>query len=869
MASPGFVRASGLIQPEDVVGNMSVMQRKMDGCVQTRKQLIEDWGDGEDLATRVGFPKQADLDVLKEDVDKILSDTERMGDVANSTQARAAPVMDSLRAMAAKGSVDFTAMAQRARADIAPIVLRLLPHVTNDLEGVLDRHPRLRDLIDTDLQCIQRCQSQLTQPDVDDAEMERLNGEVRELQGRLAQSDSTVGRLRNQILGLEQQARHDSTQTEHLETQLRDTTRQLERARQSAEKVQDKAAGLENRTAELEDQVASQKALAVRYLQESKIEAAKARAYQERTSIADSATNSMRQAMESVLNGLPAATTANDLLRAELLQQVADRKTEGERYRQELKAHIATTTATEATIAGLRDEISALQSRHDEDKSAMRTLRAVNSDLKQKTSTSKAAEADFRRQLRQIRDERDRKAREVENLASHVSEVEREWSENINSARDRHRSALAALRGAHDTELSRLNAMITDLQEGKRDVDKKNTQLTNLLVLRGHELAASRRDKKTASDDCHGLRAAYRTQAQELAQVTSSLDQASEALDKAGEALVTRDAQLDTYARLLSGHTDRIESMGILLESADEANLILSDQLRQLQLDRSTEDQAAAVRNAAVRTFLARLSGCAIDADVEGLLQAVVDEDPLAPTGEASLAPCWTIHESWDDPNQDETASPVAMFAPPPSTTVESSVMYLLGAAATTGGLASPHCHVVLWRLTEHVQRCAGIPVRLFSELARRMAAAVEGPDGSSSSYFETMLAMWQLMVLVDQRLRDQFPPSAPWHGLRDNLASYLEAHQYADVFSVVCGNTAPHDAESCRFFGHSTALCSRSHWDQTVVLDVAQRTLRFFDKSRLSFLADLMLEIQPPVGQPPIPLGKMRDGDLDWLLGV
>lgn len=175
--------------------------------------------------------------------------------------------------------------------------------------------------------------------------------------------------------------------------------------------------------------------------------------------------------------------------------------------------------------------------------------------------------------------------------------------------------------------------------------------------------------------------------------------------------------------------------------------------------------------------------------------------------------------------------------------------------AAITGNILTTRCHLTLKGMIELVSTIPTIHAGVFTELATVFVKAVEVQPRDG---FEVGLIFWQLMSIVEQRWRLDMAAA------KNSLTAILGNHDYSGIFEIVMGIKAPREGEDCHFFADTVAVFTRDGAPSAAVIDVEDRSIRFFAKSRWS-LGIWGFDIKAPGAEKGLRFDGMRKEDFEW----
>lgn len=261
-----FKPASGLVSAVQVSENVAASEEKLREGVEIARRLEEGFGQGKDLAARVGYP---DVDRLRKAITCLESITQMRDELEGRCDEVKQDLDGNLRAMQAlvlaSPAAAHSAVADH-RATIGAIVLRLLPLVVTDLPAVLDGFPSLKDAFASDL--VEFRQTQISSGDVDSEQLEELRQQVALLEEKCETETSKCNksvRAATEAKSSSEKNRQDADKQRQL---YRDALQRLAGAEKSLEEHQDELSSLHDHVNNLVQTLQSESNRAARYRRE-------------------------------------------------------------------------------------------------------------------------------------------------------------------------------------------------------------------------------------------------------------------------------------------------------------------------------------------------------------------------------------------------------------------------------------------------------------------------------------------------------------------------------------------------------------------------------------------------------------------------
>lgn len=266
MTEHKFKPISGLVSAREVVGNLAAAEDKLREGEEIAHQLEEDFGRGQDLAARVGYP-DADamrgavsrLDAITQIKDQLEKNCEEVKEDLESN-------VETLRRLTLASPDAVTSALEDNRPTIGAIVLRLLPLVVTDIPAALEKFPSLRDALSDDL--IATRQTQISSGEVDSEQLGELREQVELLQRKCAKEVSKSEEFARSKEEAQSRLKASKREVDGLKKRLGATKRELDDAKGANVSIEDELDKSRRRAVSLEQKLSSEKDRAARYKRE-------------------------------------------------------------------------------------------------------------------------------------------------------------------------------------------------------------------------------------------------------------------------------------------------------------------------------------------------------------------------------------------------------------------------------------------------------------------------------------------------------------------------------------------------------------------------------------------------------------------------
>lgn len=299
MTEHKFKPVSGLVSAREVVGNIAASEDKLREGEEIAHQLEEDFGRGQDLAVRVGYP---DGDAMRQAVSRLEAVTQIKDQLERSCEEVKDDLESNVEALRrlVLGSPDAAPSAiEDSRATIGAVVLQLLPLVVTDIPAALEKFPSLKDALSGDL--ISTRQTQISSGNVDNEQLDDLQEQVKLLE---LKCDKEMSRGEEHAKGREEaESRLKATRKEvdGLKKRFETKRRELEDARETTTTMKDQLDMLGRRAGGLEQKLSSEKDRAARYKRELESVRADLRVTEDTVANHETTVQSMREQLASLM----------------------------------------------------------------------------------------------------------------------------------------------------------------------------------------------------------------------------------------------------------------------------------------------------------------------------------------------------------------------------------------------------------------------------------------------------------------------------------------------------------------------------------------------------------------------------------------
>lgn len=299
MTEHKFKPISGLVSAREVVGNIAASEDKLREGEDIAHQLEEDFGRGQDLAVRVGYP---DVDAMRGAVSRLEAVTQIKDQLERSCEEVKDDLesnVEALRRLVLASPEAAPSAIEDSRATIGAVVLQLLPLVITNIPAALEKFPSLKNALSGDL--ISTRQTQISSGDVDNEQLDDLQEQVKLLE---LKCDKEISRGRAHAKGREEaESRLKATRKEvdGLKKRLEAKRRELEDARGATKAMEDQLDMVGRRAAGLEQQLSSEKDRAARYKRELDSVRADLRVTEDTAANHETTVRSMRDQLASLM----------------------------------------------------------------------------------------------------------------------------------------------------------------------------------------------------------------------------------------------------------------------------------------------------------------------------------------------------------------------------------------------------------------------------------------------------------------------------------------------------------------------------------------------------------------------------------------
>ncbi|KAJ4392249.1 hypothetical protein N0V93_005874 [Gnomoniopsis smithogilvyi] len=183
MAVPRFKTSALPLIPQDVVSNMEVVMDCMSDVREMMHALRTKFGDAKDMADQAGYP--ADITSYTKELERHREEARQIQDECQSMMSDVGKKVDKLKELALAPPETFPSLIGTFDAQVRLFLLRLLPQVIKDEESLLDVHPKVKELIEQDLDLKYRSGPSSTQLAAETERVSELETEVQVLAAKV------------------------------------------------------------------------------------------------------------------------------------------------------------------------------------------------------------------------------------------------------------------------------------------------------------------------------------------------------------------------------------------------------------------------------------------------------------------------------------------------------------------------------------------------------------------------------------------------------------------------------------------------------------------------------------------------------------
>lgn len=262
-----FKPADGLLSARQVVGNIAASEDKLEEGENIAHQLRENFGEGEDLAVRVGYD---DADGMRDAISRLEAVTkikEQLEDSCDEVKGELEGNVDALRRLALGSSeAAASAIEDNKRATIGAVVLQLLPLVVTDLPAALEEFPSLKDALSCDI--VANRQTQISSGQVGNEQLEDLRTRVESLDRKCAEETDKANTAVKGREEADSRLEASRTESEKLKRKLARTRDDLKVAQKAAASTTARLDRLRDHADKLEQDLSSEQGRTAKYKEE-------------------------------------------------------------------------------------------------------------------------------------------------------------------------------------------------------------------------------------------------------------------------------------------------------------------------------------------------------------------------------------------------------------------------------------------------------------------------------------------------------------------------------------------------------------------------------------------------------------------------
>ncbi|KAG6357874.1 hypothetical protein INS49_013757 [Diaporthe citri] len=908
MTEHKFKPISGLVSAREVVGNIAASEDKLREGEEIARQLEEDFGRGQDLAVRVGYP---DVDAMRGAVSRL----EAVTQIKDQLERNCEEVKDDLE------------------SNVEALRRLLLPLVVTDIPAALEKFPSLKDVLSGDL--VATRQTQICSGDVDNEQLEDLQEQVKLLELRC---DKEVSGVEEHAKGREEaESRLEAARKEvdRLKKRLETKRHELEDARGATTTMKDQLDMLGHRARGLEQKLSSEEDRAARYKRELDSVRADLRVTEETVANHETTVQSMREQLATLMqknsttqeSRLGSIHLLERSLKSEKRAHEASRVSHAKAVDELKSNHQSVVDFMQGQVDELRSENNKARSEISGKDTELRKslyergrLQHRAERLRAKLDDSKKYLGRARADMQEARDQAEEIAREKEAILGdkqqgldeaneelaekdHQLELSMETAARLRKERNELRASNKTM-AASSGGLKQAELRVTELEEATRELKLKFGESEWKLQLAssakqladanlrekerqqrqaGRDLSQKSKEVRRLKDDLSSLRGQHEATLEEQEALRDEVDrlerlvtyrdntldeksatierQAEEVGDLKSQAIITKvnfDAEMEESKCQLRSAEGRLEEMEQELNGAREGREQALDDLSGMQeLNDSHETR--------IKSLEGELVG--LQASSSASTKEIAENNrqvSLFLADMAGAAPdMWAILRSWNGIPADLAVATGEPQGPPSlDASLQMDVVLLLGEAASKK-LNTERSQAVLAGLITSVGSTSTrlMPMGILTELVDKVAVALREV---AHTQVEFALAFWQLMELVEHRIGRQVPEDPPWQEHKRSLSHWLEQHPCALVFDILREKVDLRRHDLCRLFGDSVGLCSHRGWKSAVLFDIDSRSLRFVDKALVSMHRLDTLRVGPEPGHDAVDL-QLQPPDLIW----
>lgn len=582
-----FKPADGLISARQVVGNIAASEDKLREGEEIARQLVEDFGDGKDLAARVGYD---DAEGMREAISRLEVVTDMKEKLEKSCEEVKEDLesnVESLRKLVLEPPGAATSAIQDERATIGAVVLQLLPLVVTDIPAALEKFPSLKDALSSDI--VAARQTQISSGQMDNEQLEDLQKQVESLERKCAAEATRADAAVKGRQTAEARLESKKSSVKQLNKQLGSLRGELRDAEEAAEGARGKLEKLHGHADKLEQDLSSEQRRAARYKEElrskqeelmSKLEVSETNAENHRTSVV-----ALREQLSSERENKTQGTRLATLKRlqkdldAERASHAASRDRHAEIMNDLENDHQVTIERMQGQADELRSENIRVHGEISSRDTELGKMQGVRERLEKKLEWHKAQLARAKTHFAKVRSDMQAADERIDRVTKEKEDALAEKDTELAGAHDKiaemHHllqtatNTVTRLRGERD-ELRASNeataASSGSLKDAQRRIAELKEENRDLKIK--HGLAEHHCDQ--AREKNISAEARLKAKEDQLQKVTSSLRGQSREAKRVQSELSERDMQLESAVQEIDGLQDEIEGLQRTIKARDD-----------------------------------------------------------------------------------------------------------------------------------------------------------------------------------------------------------------------------------------------------------------------------------------------------------
>lgn len=583
MYEHAFKPADGLISARQVVGNIAASEDKLREGEEIARQLVEEFGEGKDLAARVGYDNAEGMHEAISRLEAITRMKEELEESCEGVKEDLESNVESLRKLVLESPGAATSAIRDERATIGAVVLQLLPLVVTDIPAALEKFPSLKDALSHDI--VAARQTQISSGQVNNEQLEDLQKQVESLERKCAGEFDRANAAVQGRQAAEGRLEAKRSSVKQLTKELGSLRGQLRDAEGAAGSAQGELVKLQSKADRLEQDLSSEQERAARYKQEreelrSRLDVAETNAENHKASVL-AAREQLRSERENKTQGTRLATL-NRLqrdLEAERASHAASRDRHAENINDLENHHQVAIERMQGQADELRSENARVHGEISSRDTELGKMQGVRERLEKRLEWHKAQLGYAKAHFTQVRSEMTESNERADRVTKEKEDALAEKDAELAEADDRIAEMAHQLEMATDTaarlrrernELRASNeataASSDSLKDAQRVIAELRRENNDLKIKYGKaEFNYEQANEKRSS-----AKARLGAKEHQLREATRSLRGQSREVKRALAELSDRDMQLEGAVREIDGLKDEIEGLQRTIKDRDD-----------------------------------------------------------------------------------------------------------------------------------------------------------------------------------------------------------------------------------------------------------------------------------------------------------